>query len=64
MKYAEEMENELLTIAKDDPEFWNGGMGAYLDCFVPMAWHVMIRFGKWKEIISRDASRYKAKVTH
>jgi protein associated with RNAse G/E len=56
MNYATEMEQRLLKVAANFPEWWNTAMGPFLDGFVPMVWMVYVRFGKWKEILGKDLS--------
>ena len=63
-KYAIKLEQEVLSIAKEDPKYWmdanndGEGISVYLDSFIPMILHVYIRFGKWNEILAFDRKIY------
>ena len=63
-KYAIKLEQEVLSIAKEDPKYWmdtnndGEGISVYLDSFIPMILHVYIRFGKWNKILTFDRKIY------
>jgi hypothetical protein len=61
LSYSFEMEERLLKVADNHPEWWNYQYGPLLDGFVPMVFMVYVRFGKWKEIMNHDISRYHSK---
>ena len=52
MVHATAMEEELLSLS---PSFWDE-MADFLDAFIPMRWHVMVRFGRWDQILAASSS--------
>jgi hypothetical protein len=52
MAHATAMEEELLSLS---PSFWDE-MADFLDAFIPMRWHVMVRFGRWDQILAASSS--------
>ena len=62
--HAKIMEARLLQVAKEHSEWWEyKGFGPLLDGFVPMVFMVYMRFGKWKEILAEDISKFHSKYS-
>ena len=51
MAHATAMEEELLSLS---PSFWDE-MADFLDAFIPMRWHAMVRFGRWDQILAASS---------
>lgn len=57
MRHAMALEDELHGIARDHHDVWND-FGNYLDAFLPTPLHVLVRFGRWQDILDIQAERY------
>ena len=50
LEHAADMEADLLERAEALPDFWDE-MKAFLESFVPMRLHVLLRFGRWRAVL-------------
>ena len=63
VRYANEITNEMRLAANEYPMMWSGsdgnnGVAKFLESHIPIILHVLVRFGKWEEILALNVKNY------